>query len=191
MFPNISTQSQNLFKDCLGFARQLSQSPGLNCRLEVNLGRNYFNLQTGSPGNFPGKRKSPSHYRRDQRSRNPPWKGVLTPVNHGASSVAPGDPKGARKGRISQAPSFPPCRRRYPGQDIYYFHQISLSWRELEVLHLQKNEIYKYQPPLVQYECIGFTHFAPIQQLHPTLPQSLKQTPSINLVPLLSCLSST
>ena len=35
MFPNTSTQSQDQFKDCLSFARQLSQSSGLYCRLEV------------------------------------------------------------------------------------------------------------------------------------------------------------
>ena len=40
MFPNTSTQSQDLFKDCLGFARQLSQSPGLYCRLELKISLN-------------------------------------------------------------------------------------------------------------------------------------------------------
>ena len=50
MFPNISTQSQDLFKDCLGFARQLSQNPESYFRLEVKLGENSFNFQTESPG---------------------------------------------------------------------------------------------------------------------------------------------
>ena len=59
MIPNISTQSQDLFKDCLGFSRQLSQSPGVYCKLEVELGENSFTFQTGSSGRFPGKRKSP------------------------------------------------------------------------------------------------------------------------------------
>ena len=81
MFPNTSTQSQGLFKDFLGFAQHFSQSPGLYCRLDVKLGENYFNFQTGSHGNFPGTWKSPSYYRRDQRKRKPPGKGVSTPGN--------------------------------------------------------------------------------------------------------------
>ena len=82
MIPNTSTQSQDLFKDCLGFARQLSQSPGVYCELEVNLGENSFKFMNGSPGKFPGKRKSPSDYRRDQRRKKPQGKGILTPSNH-------------------------------------------------------------------------------------------------------------
>ena len=114
MFPNISTQSQNLFKDCLGFARQLSQSPGLYCRLEVKLGENSFKFQTGSPGKFPGKRKSPSDYRKDQRRRKPPGKGIPTPGNHGLVAVAPGDPTRAQKGIISRDSSSSPCSRTIP-----------------------------------------------------------------------------
>ena len=91
MFPNTSTQSQDLFKDCLVFARQLSQSPGLYCRLDLKLGENSFKLQTGKPGKFPGKRKSPRDYRRDQRRRKAPGKGMPTPVNHTVGYVAPGD----------------------------------------------------------------------------------------------------
>ena len=79
MFTNISTQFQDLFKDCLGLTCQLSQSPGLYCRLEVKLGENYLNFQTGSPGKFTGKRKNPSNYRRGQRRRKPSEKGVSTP----------------------------------------------------------------------------------------------------------------
>ena len=82
MFPNTSTQSQDLFKDCLGFARQLSQSHGLYCRLEVKLGENFFKLQTGSTGKF-----HDSDYRRDQRRRKPSGKGMSTPGNHGVGSV--------------------------------------------------------------------------------------------------------
>ena len=63
MFPNTSTQSQDLFKDCLGFARQLSQNPGLYCKFEVKLGENSFKFETGNSGKFPGKRKSPSDYK--------------------------------------------------------------------------------------------------------------------------------
>ena len=103
MIHNTSTQSQDLFNDCLGFARQLSQSPGVYCRLEVKLGENSFIFQTGSPGKFPGKRKSPSDYRRDQRRKKPPGKGMPTPGNQGISSVAPVDPARAQKGLISQA----------------------------------------------------------------------------------------
>ena len=92
MFPNISKQSQDLFKNCLGLPRQLSQNPGLYCRLEVKLGENsnFFQFQTGRPGKFPGKRKSPSIYRRDQRRRKPPEKGMPTPGNHGVGFVALG-----------------------------------------------------------------------------------------------------
>ena len=57
MFPNISKQSQDLFKNCLGLPGQLSQNPGLYCRLEVKLGENYFNFQTEKPGNFLAKGK--------------------------------------------------------------------------------------------------------------------------------------
>ena len=77
MFPNTSNQSLDLFKDCLGFARQMSQSPGLYCRLEVKLEKKSLNFQTGSPKKFPGKRKSPSDYRKDQRRRNPLERGWL------------------------------------------------------------------------------------------------------------------
>ena len=42
MFPNTSTQSLDQFNDCLGFARQLSQSPIVYWRLEVKLGENSF-----------------------------------------------------------------------------------------------------------------------------------------------------
>ena len=38
-------------------------------------------LKKGSPGIFPGKRKSPSDYRRDQRRRKPPGKRMPTPGN--------------------------------------------------------------------------------------------------------------
>ena len=58
-------QSPGLFQACLDFARQLSQSPGLYCKLELKLGDNSFNFQTGSPGRFPVKRKSPGNYRSD------------------------------------------------------------------------------------------------------------------------------
>ena len=96
MFPTTFTQSQDLFNDCLGFARQLPQSPRLYCRLNVKRGENSFNLQTGSPGKLPGKRKIPSHYRRDQRRRNHPGKGMPTPGKHWTGSVAPGVPVGVQ-----------------------------------------------------------------------------------------------
>ena len=82
---------QDLFQACLGFARKLYQRPGLYCRLEGKLRDKFFNFQTGSPGKFPGKRKSPSDYRRNQRRRKPPRKGMPTPGNHRVGSVAPGD----------------------------------------------------------------------------------------------------
>ena len=114
MFPIISAQLQNLFKDCLGFARQLSQSPGLYCRVEVKLEENSFTFQTGSPGKFSGKRKSHRNYRSDQRRQKPPGKGIPIPGNHGVGSVAPGDPTRAKKGIVSRAPSSPPCSRIVP-----------------------------------------------------------------------------
>ena len=92
MIHNTFTQSQDLFNDLLGFARQLSQSPRVYCRLEVKLGENSFIFQNGSPGKFPGKRKSPSNYGRDQRKKKPPGKGMFTPCNQGIRSVALGDP---------------------------------------------------------------------------------------------------
>ena len=69
MFLNTSPQSQDLFQGCLGLARQLSQSPGLYCKLEVKIGENSYNFKTGSLVKFPGKRKGPSDYRRDQRKK--------------------------------------------------------------------------------------------------------------------------
>ena len=112
MVSNTSPQSQKLIQASLGLARQLSQSPGLYCRIEVKLGENPFNFQTdGSPGKFPGtfpgkfpgefpgKRKSPSDYRRDPRRRNHLGKGTPpTPGNNGVGSVVPGFPTGARNG---------------------------------------------------------------------------------------------
>ena len=68
----------------------------------MKLGDTFFSFQTGSPGNFPGKRKSPSDYRRDQRRRKPPGKGMPTPGNYGVSSVAPGD--------TTPVPSSPICQ---------------------------------------------------------------------------------
>ena len=101
MVSNIFPQYQDLFQACLGFPRQLSQSPGLYCRLEVKLGDSSFNFQTGTPGKFPDKRKSPSDYRRDQRRRKHPGKGINTPVNHGVGYV--------RILIFSPASSSPPC----------------------------------------------------------------------------------
>ena len=75
----------------------MSQSPGLNCRLEIKLGENSFNFQTGSSGKFPGKGKIPSGYRRDQRRRKPGGKGMPTTGNHGVGSLAPGHSTGAQK----------------------------------------------------------------------------------------------
>ena len=112
MFPTTSPQYQDLFKDCLGFARQLSQTPGAFCKLEVKLGENSFSFQTGSPGSFPGKRKSPSDYRRDQRRRKSPGKGMPTPGTQGVSSAAPGDTTKAQR-RTILLPS-PPCSRTVP-----------------------------------------------------------------------------
>ena len=70
------------------------------CKLKVKLGENSFKFETGNPVKFPGKRKSPSDYRRNQRRKKPPGKGVPTPGNHRVSYLAPGDPTKAQKGLI-------------------------------------------------------------------------------------------
>ena len=44
MIPNNSPQSQDLFHACLGFTRQLSQSPGVYCRLEVKIGDRFVSF---------------------------------------------------------------------------------------------------------------------------------------------------
>ena len=68
MVSSTYTQYQDLFQAGFAFTRQLSQSPGLYCRLEVKLGDNSINCQTRSPGRcparFPGKRKISSNYRK-------------------------------------------------------------------------------------------------------------------------------
>ena len=101
MIPNTSTQIPGPIQRLPWFLRQLSQSPGVYCKLEVKLGENSFTFQTGSPGKFPGKRKSHSDYRRDPRRRKRGGNGVPTPGNQGVSSTAPGDPTRAQKGIIS------------------------------------------------------------------------------------------
>ena len=133
-------------------------------QITVKLGENYFNFQTGSPCNFPGIRKSPSDYRRDQRRRKHHGKGMPTSGNHGVGSVAPGDPTVAQKGIILQL--HPPLLaiERYHGQSIYSLHQINPSWTELEVLALRKTIYPKASTPtvapLVQHECQS-SHFTP------------------------------
>ena len=77
MTPNTSTQSKDLFKDCLGFARQLSKSPEIYCRLEVKLGENSFILQTGSPGKFPGQGKALAITEETREERNLLKRGCL------------------------------------------------------------------------------------------------------------------
>ena len=174
MIHNTSTQSQDLFNDCLGFARQLSQSPGVYCRLEVKLGENFFIFQTGSPSKFPGKRKSPSNYRRDQRRKKPPGKGMPTPGNQGVSSVAPGDPTRAQKGVISQAPpSSPPCSRTVPWS-THLFLPSNIPQLDGAESFSSEKELYIQAStptvaPLGQHEgqCSQLPTFARIQ---PTLP---------------------
>ena len=151
MIPNTSTQSQDLFKDCLGFARQLSQSPRVYCKLEVKLGENSFKFETGNPGKFPDKRKSPSDFRRDQRRKNPPGKEMPAPGNQGVSSAALGDPTRALKGVTSRAPpSSLHAVERYPGQNIYSLLKIYPSWMAMKVLALKKSYISKHQPQLLR-----------------------------------------
>ena len=173
MIPNTSTQSQDLFKDCLGFARQLSQSPGVYCKLEVKLGENSFKFETGNPGKFPGKRKSPSDYRRDQRRKNPPGKEMPTPGNHGVFSSAPGDHTRAQKEVISRAPpSSPPCSRTVPwSKHLFSPSDIpqldgAESFSSVKELYIQASTPSEYSQ---------FTPLAPIHQLHPTLPPTPRQ----------------
>ena len=145
------------------------------------------NFQTGSPGNFPDKRKSPSNYRRDQRRRKPSGKGVPTPGNHGACSVAPGDPTEVQTGNISWAPSSPLCSRTVPwSKHLFSPSNIPQLDGAGSFISAEKRDIRTSTPtvaPLVQYECSGFTPLAPIQQLHPTLLPSLTQTVSNKPVP--------
>ena len=115
MISSTSPQYQDLFQACLGFASQLSKSPGLNCRLEVKLGDKSFNFQTGSTGKVPGKKKCPSDYKRVQRRRKPPRKGMPTSGNYGVGSVSPVDSTGAQNKKIFfPALSSPPCSRTVP-----------------------------------------------------------------------------
>ena len=78
-----------------------------------------------------------SDYSRDQRRRNHPGKGMPTPDNHGAGSVAPRVPLRAKTGH--PALSSLHAVELYPGQDIYSLPQIYPSWTELEVLSLKKD----------------------------------------------------
>ena len=148
MFTNTSTQSQDLFKDCLGFARHLSKSPGLYCRLEIKLGKKSFNFQTR---NFPAKRKSPSDYRRDQKIRETWWKGDAyswKPWSRFCSSW-----RLYRNTERNKLPELHPlllAEERYPGQSIYSLLQIYPSWMEQEVFALKRNYVSKYQPPLLR-----------------------------------------
>ena len=77
MIPNTSTQSQDLFKDCLGFARQLSQSPGVYCKLEVKLGENSFNLRLEILASFLAKGKVPAITGETRKGRNLLERGCL------------------------------------------------------------------------------------------------------------------
>ena len=75
MFPNTSTQSQD---------HALASKDGCSRALDYIVDQeieNSFKSKTENPGKFPGKRKSPSDYRRD-RKRKPPGKGMPTPGNH-------------------------------------------------------------------------------------------------------------
>ena len=121
-------------------------APELYCRLEAKLGEHSFNFQTGSLGKFPGKRKRPSDYRRDQRRRTLPGREMATPGNHGAVSVSPRVPVRAQTGH--PASSLLHTKEVYPGQSIYFLLQIYLSWTELGVLSLNKDWVSEHQPPL-------------------------------------------
>ena len=45
---NLSSETQDLFLECLGFARHITlEAPGIFCRIEVNLGPNSFKYETG------------------------------------------------------------------------------------------------------------------------------------------------
>ena len=165
MFPNTSTQSQDLFKDCLGFARQLSQNPGLYWKLEVKLGENSWQVSW--------QKEKSSDYRRDQRRKNPPGKEMPTPGNHGVFSSAPGDHTRAQKEVISRAPpSSPPCSRTVPwSKHLFSPSDIpqldgAESFSSVKELYIQASTPSEYSQ---------FTPLAPIHQLHPTLPPTPRQ----------------
>ena len=124
MIPHTSQQSQDHFQDCLGFARQLSKSPGVYCRLEVKVGENSFFFQTEK---IPGKRKSPSDYRRDFRGKQP--LGVTTtPGEKGVG--APGRSKGALLKLLPAAELFPGPNTFSPL--LIYQSWTEVSWKPLE-----------------------------------------------------------
>ena len=112
--PFLNSQSHDQLLACLGFASQLSQNPEVYCKLEVKLGDKVFSFKTRSPGNLPGKRKSLSDYRRDQRRRRSPGKGMPTPGNHGVGSVAYRDYTGTQNEIFS--PSFEMAYWIYSGK---------------------------------------------------------------------------
>ena len=89
-----------------------------------------FNFQPGSFVKFPGNRKSPSDYRRDQRKRTLPGRRLPTPGNYGAVSVAPGVPIGAQTGH--PASSSPPYNRSVPWSKHlfapYKYTSVGRSW---------------------------------------------------------------
>ena len=143
--------------------------------MKVKLGENSFKFQTGSPGKFPGKRKSPSNYRRDQRRQTPPGKGIFTSGNHGVGSVTSGDPKRAKKGIISWVPSSPPCSRLVPWSRNLFFSlsnipQLNKAGSFISEKGLDIRASTPFAVLLVQHECSRFTPLASIQQLLPTHP---------------------
>ena len=166
-----STQSQDLFQACLSFARQLSQSPGLYCRLEVKLGEKSLNFLTGSPG----RRKSPSDYRRDQRRRTLSRRGLATPGNHGAVSVPPAVPIGGQTGHSASSSS--PYKRSVPwSKHLFSPTNIPQLGRGRSFISEQGLDIQASTPsvsdlgPLVQNYCefSQSNHLAYIQKVCPT-----------------------
>ena len=158
---------------------QLSQSPGLYCKLEVKLGVNSFKFETGNSGKFPGKRKSPSDYRRDQKRKKPPGKEMPIPGNPGVCSAAPGGPTRAQKGVTSRAPpSSPLCSRAVPWSK-HLFSPSNIPQLDGAESFSSEKELYIQAStptvaPLGQHEgqCSQLPPFARIQ---PTLPPTHAQ----------------
>ena len=87
-----------------------------------------------SGGVTPQEKKVPATPGETREEGNLLVRGCLLLGNHGAGSVAPGDPTGARNGIFPQLHLILHAVEPFPGQGIYSLPQIYLSWMELEVL---------------------------------------------------------
>ena len=135
MVSNPSPQCEDLFQACHGFARQLSKSHAVYCRLEVKLVDKSFNFRTGSPGKFPGKGKVQATTGKTREEGNLLKRGIPTPVNQKLVLLLL---EQRTKWYFPQLYLLLLAIELYPGQNIYSLRQIYHSWTELEVLTLKR-----------------------------------------------------